>query len=125
MLLITFALWADEIHWQEDYATAVVSAKTTKKPIYVLISAAECPWCAKFEKTTLKDKKVIELLNKNFIAVHLVRDFDTIPQKFKQRPVPRHYFVSSKGNMLSEDIGYVEADVFADELQTILKERTK
>jgi thioredoxin-related protein len=121
ILISAFTLCLAEVHWEEDYASAVVTAQKVQKPIYVFISAAECRWCAKFEKETLSDPTVIKLLNDNFVAVHLVRDFDTIPSRFKQRPVPRHYFLSAKQQNLSEDLGFVEADIFADELKTILR----
>ncbi len=125
IFLTAFTLFASEVKWQEDYSVAVEAAKKTNKPIYVFISAGECPWCAKFEKYSLTDKNVIKTLNEHFVALHLVRDFDKIPEIFKTRPVPRHYFLTSKGTMIGEDIGYLEADVFLTELQMVLEEIKK
>ena len=125
LLLMALTLFGSQINWQEDYESALKAAHKTHKPIYVFISAGECPWCAKFEKYTLSDPSIIKTLNTHYIPLHLVRDFDTIPAKFKQRPVPRHYFLRSNGAIGWEDIGYVERDLFLSELQTVLKEINK
>ncbi|NPA66227.1 MAG: thioredoxin family protein [Epsilonproteobacteria bacterium] len=118
-------LFANEPQWQEDYQTAVLMAKKAQKPIYVFISAAECPWCAKFEKEVLSRLDIISILDKYYISVHLVRDFDTIPKKFKTRPVPRHYFLDKNGKILFQDLGYKKPNTFEEELSLVLKEIDK
>ena len=120
--IAVFALQAAEVHWAEDYKDALAKAKQEHKPIYLFISAAECPWCEKFQKHTLTNKKVIKTLNKRFIALHLIRDFDTIPSKFAVRPVPRHYFLTPSGKITHEEIGYADADIFLLVVQNVLKE---
>ena len=122
LLFLSVGLFAAEIHWVEDYKSAEMLSKQKHKPIYLFISAAECPWCEKFEKTTLKDAEVIDILNKKFIPVHLVRDFDKIPSKFQVRPVPRHYVVFDEKHYFYEDIGYFPKDIFMLLLNTTLKE---
>ena len=121
-MMISAGLFAAEVHWAESYEEAVDTAKKMHKPIYVFISAPECPWCEKLEKTTLKDPAVIELLNDKFVPVHLVRGFDTIPNRFQVRPVPRHYVVDDEKNYFYEDIGYFPKDIFMLMLNTTLKE---
>ncbi len=122
ILLISVSLFAAEVQWAESYKVAEDAAKKLHKPIYVFISAPECPWCEKLENTTLKDSEVIKLLNDNFVAVHLVRGFDSIPKRFKVRPVPRHYVVDDGKNYFYEDIGYFPKDIFMLMLNTTLKE---
>ena len=122
LLFLGIALFGAEIHWVEEYKSAEALSKKLHKPIYLFISAAECPWCEKFEKTTLEDPEVIELLNEKFVPVHLVRDFDKIPWKFQVRPVPRHYVVFDEKHYTYEDIGYFPKDIFLLLLNTTLKE---
>jgi len=120
--LFASLLFADEVNWQEDYATALESAKKQHKPVYVFISAGECPWCAKFENEVLTKSDIVSILNKNFINVHLVRGFDTIASQFKVRPVPRHYFLDKNGKIVFQDLGYKDKNEFKEELHMIIKE---
>jgi thioredoxin-related protein len=119
---MALTLSAAQIHWAESYKEAEMLSKKEHKPIYLFISAAECPWCEKLEKTTLKDEKVIKLLNEKFIPLHLVRDFDTIPKRFRVRTVPRHYIEFKEKNYFYEDIGYFPVDIFLLMLNTTLNE---
>jgi len=112
LLLFSIIVMARELHWYDDYDAALKEAKKEHKLIYIFISSANCGWCQKFENTTLEDEGVKEQLSKNFIALHLVRDFDTIPTKFKVRPVPRHYFSDNKGKIIYDSLGYRSVDTF-------------
>jgi len=112
IFFLSAILFAEELHWYDDYKEAKSMAKQTHKLIYVFISSAHCGWCHKFENTTLQDKDVQKELDQDFIAVHLIRDFDTIPKKFQVSPVPRHYFTDAKGNILYDTLGYREVDSF-------------
>ena len=122
MLFISLTLFAAEIHWAGSYNEAQMLSKKTGKPVYLFISAPECPWCEKFENTTLKKKEIIQLLNDRFVPVHLVRGFDTIPTRFKVRPVPRHYVFDDAKKYFYEDIGYFPEEIFLLMLNTTLKE---
>ena len=122
MIVMAVTLFGAEVHWVESYKEAEALSKKEHKPIYLFISAAECPWCEKLEKTTLKDPEVIQMLNSKFVPVHLVRDFDRIPSKFHVRPVPHHYVVFDEKHYFYEDIGYFPKDIFMLMLNTTLKE---
>ena len=112
MLLFVVTLMATELQWLDNYDTAMQKAKKEKKLIYIFISSSTCGWCDKFEKTTLQDENVKKRLKKEFVSVHLVREFDTVPQKFATSPVPRHYFTDAKGNILYNSLGYRKVDTF-------------
>ena len=112
MILLAVTLMATELQWLDNYDTAMQKAKKENKLIYVFISSSTCGWCDKFEKTTLQDENVKKRLKKEFVSVHLVREFDTVPQKFATAPVPRHYFTDSQGNILYNSLGYRKADTF-------------
>ncbi len=112
IILFTVTLMATELHWYDEYEDALHEAKKEHKLIYVFISSSQCGWCHKFEKTTLQDEEIKKRLQKEFITVHLVRDFDTVPPQFKTSPVPRHYFLNADGKILYDSLGYREVDTF-------------
>ncbi|WP_457745860.1 thioredoxin family protein [Sulfurimonas sp.] len=112
MVLLALSLSATELKWLDDYNEALVQAKKEHKLIYVFISSSTCGWCHKFENTTLQDEGIKKRLAKEFITVHLVRDFDTVPAKFKTSPVPRHYFTNSDGEILYDTLGYRKVECF-------------
>jgi len=112
IMLFAATLMATELHWYDEYEDALREAKKEHKLIYIFISSSQCGWCHKFEKTTLQDEAVKKELHKEFITVHLVRDFDTVPKEFEVRPVPRHYFTDANGKILYDSLGYREVDTF-------------
>ena len=112
ILFLAVTLMATELHWYDDYNEALHEAKKEHKLIYIFISSSDCGWCHKFEKTTLQDEEIKKRLSKEFITLHLVRDFDDIPSQFKTSPVPRHYFTDANGKMLYNSLGYRKVECF-------------
>jgi thioredoxin-related protein len=105
IMLLFSSSWA-YFDWPSDYNEALVKAKKEKKDIYLLIGSANCPFCEKFENNVLSDKEVYKKLTKNFVPLYLSRDIDDIPEKFKTSPIPRHYFLDEKGEIIEELMGY-------------------
>ena len=110
--LINLNLGADEIKWSHDYHKALIQAKKENKLVYVLITSDDCRWCRKFEQTTLIDMDIEDKLEEEYITIQLSRDHHKIPAKFKTSPVPRHYFLDQKGDILYDTLGYRNAEVF-------------
>ena len=67
---------------------AFAKAKSENKAVALTVVSTNCPWCHKLLKQTVKDKKVEEILAKNFIYVVLNKDVDQIPDGYKTRMVP-------------------------------------
>ena len=109
---INLNLGADEINWSSDYEKALIQAKKENKFVYVLITSDSCRWCRKFEQTTLIDMDIEDRLEEEYITIHLSRDRHTIPGKFKTSPVPRHYFLDQKGDILYDTLGYRDVELF-------------
>ncbi|MEA2091889.1 MAG: thioredoxin family protein [Campylobacterota bacterium] len=106
MLALISTLWSSELGWSDDYEKALEVAKKEKKDVYVLVTSATCRWCRKFEATTLQDREVLRMLNEKYILVHADRDMDDLPEWFKVKRVPRHYFVTAKGEEIFSFLGY-------------------
>lgn len=112
LLVLITSLFSAELGWPDDYKQALVDAKKENKLVYMLITSSTCSWCQKFKDTTLQDKKVIQRLEKEFITIHLVRDFDEIPEGFEASPIPRHYFTDSNGVILYNSLGHRDEETF-------------
>jgi len=100
------SLWSAELGWSDDYEKALKIAKKEKKHVYVLVTSSSCRWCRKFENTTLQDKEVLKRLKEKYVLVHADRDMDDLPEWFKIKRVPRHYFVTAKGEEILSFLGY-------------------
>jgi thioredoxin-related protein len=111
-MFLVSALMATELKWYDDYNAALKEAQKEHKLLYIFISSSQCGWCHKFEKTTLQDEAIKKRLAKEFITVHLVRDFDEVPKKFATSPVPRHYFTDANGKILYNSLGYRKVECF-------------
>ena len=124
LFLFTYTLFSSELGWSNDYNKALKMAEKEHKLVYVLITSKTCQWCKKFEATTLQDKKIQKRLYSEFVTVNLLRDRDTIPKEFETAPIPRHYFVDSKGKILYSSLGHrgvICFDAFMDNAQEKIK----
>ena len=98
--------------WLTNYHDALGAAQEKNKRVYMLVVSDDCRWCKKFERTTLKDKKIMKRLQEKYVLLHLSRDRHYIPKKFKTTPVPRHFFLTSQGDEVFPVVGYRDIDSF-------------
>jgi len=125
LALFSFTLLGAEIKWAEDYDEALIEAKKEKKDLYIFISSTHCPWCAKFEREVLTDKRVIKKLEKDFIIVGLNKEMDDIPEGYSAKVIPRHYFTQANGKVYYTFAGYYDADDFLSTLDELKEERSE
>ena len=122
LLVLTFILVTSLFSsndWFTNYHDALKTAQEKNKRIYMLIVSDDCRWCKKFERTTLKDKKLLRRLNSKYVLLHLSRDRDYIPKKYKTAPIPRHYFLTSEGKEIFPVVGYRDVETFHSFLDTV------
>jgi len=122
LLVLTFILVTSlfsSTDWFTNYHDAVKTAQEKNKRIYMLIESDDCRWCKKFELTTLKDSKLLRRLNSKYVLLHLSRDRDYIPKKYKTTPIPRHYFLTSQGKEIFPVVGYRDVETFHSFLDTV------
>jgi len=50
------------IEWRTDYAAGMAEAKKSGKPVFIMFTGPDCKHCKVTEATTLKDKRVVSLL---------------------------------------------------------------
>ena len=121
-ILITLfisSLFSANIDWLHDYDKALSLAKAQNKDVYLFVGADDCRWCDRFIDMTLSKKEVITKLEENFILLFMSRDQHDIPKKFERYGVPRHYFLSPKGDIIHSDQGSREPAGFYDILDEV------
>lgn len=112
LFAFVLSLNAVELGWSHEYEKGLQEAKKEHKLVYVLITSENCGWCRKFERTTLQNKEIKQRLKKEFVTIHFSREWDDVPAVFKTSPVPRHYFVDAKGEILYSSLGYRDVEMF-------------
>lgn len=117
--LFVSSLFSANIDWLHDYDKALSLAQEQKKDVYLFVGADECRWCDMFIEMTLSKKEVIKTLEENYILLYMSRDKHDIPKKFERYGVPRHYFLTSKGEIIHSDRGSREPAGFYDILDEV------
>ena len=123
--LITTLVASEGFDWPNNYKEALATAKKEKKDVYMLLTSDSCGWCRKFEKTTLQDKKVMKELRKRYVLVSMMKEWDYIPEQFERKRVPRHYFLTSEGEVIYTLLGYWNAEDFGSFLIEIEQKSKK
>lgn len=101
--------------------TGINESKNLSKPIFLYFRSETCYWCKKFEEEALSDKRIIDILNNNFVIVSI----DTFKQKnvaktFGVRSTPFMIFFTKDGEEISRIPGYIPADEFLVKLNSVL-----
>lgn len=123
LLVSLFTLQAESNDWTSNYKEALAKAKETKKDVYMLITSDACKWCTKFEEKVLQSDFVMKTLKEKYILLHVSRDSDYIPDDFNTKRVPRHYFLTDKGENIYTFLGYWNVQDFMSFLPEIEKKK--
>src|SRR3989304_1224496 len=99
----------------------IKEAKNLSKPIFLYFRSETCYWCKKFEEEALSDKRVIDILNNNFVIISI----DTFKQKnvannLGVRSTPFMIFFTTDGTEISRIPGYIPTDEFLVKLDSVL-----
>ena len=119
ILLPAQALAANSIKWY-SYDEGRILGKVENKKMFVHFWAEWCAYCLKMEKETFADAAVAKYLNANFIPikVNTERERD-IAAQYNIRPIPDNWFLVSNGNSISNQPGFIQADMFIKILEYI------
>lgn len=118
-IFLISTLYSYELNWLHDYDKALYEAKKEHKDVYLFVGADECRFCDRFKQLTLSKKDVINRLKKEYVLLYLSRDQHKIPKQFAIKGVPRHYFLTSKGQIIHDDRGSREVAGFYDMLDEV------
>ncbi len=109
-----------KIEWLHSEPEGLARAKGTykpflKKPLMIDFRADWCVYCIQMERTTLRDKRVIEALSR-FITVKVDVTSRTpegmaAAKKYRISGIPAFIFIDSNGKQTTE-VGYIPSDRF-------------
>ena len=114
------ALEQPTIDWQDWSPQAFAQAKKEGKLVLLALTAEWCPWCKKMDAITYRDKQVVEVINKNYIAVRA--DLDKHPklaQRYKNYGPPTTVVYNSAATEIIKRPGYLEARILYWMLDTV------
>ncbi len=125
IIALVSTLMSAELGWSDEYEDSLKIAQKENKDVYVLVTSSTCRWCRKFENTTLQDEKILKQLKEKYVLVHADRDIDDLPEWFNVKRVPKHYFVTAKGEEIFSFLGYWDSLDFRSFLGDVERERKK
>jgi thioredoxin-related protein len=112
---------AQESHWLSDYSKAVDQAKTANKNILLDFTGSDwCPWCIRMDKEVLNTKAFNDYADKNLVLMLVdfpqtkqlpqkVQDQNNdLQKKFGADGFPTFVLVDKDGNVLGQQVGYLE-----------------
>ncbi|MFZ1684830.1 MAG: DUF255 domain-containing protein [Candidatus Zixiibacteriota bacterium] len=126
----------DKIHWV-SFDKGVQLQKGTDKHLFVDFTTTWCGWCKKMEKETFSDTAVIHYMNKNFVAVKVWGDQDSVldldgykitqqqlaQTEFQVSGYPTFWFVTPKKEKLFLSAGYLTKEQLMSVLPVVAEYR--
>ncbi len=108
------------IKWSTNYKAAMEQAKKSGKPAFIDFWAPWCGPCRQMLATTYKDKTVVARSAK-FVPILIDVDKNReIARKYNVSAIPKVVFLDSKGEILTEEVGYLSATEFVKLMDSAL-----
>ena len=117
LLLIT-TLYSSELKFH-DYDDALAISEKNGKVVMVMLSREGCPACEYMEDVVFKDKNVIKVLNRDFLAVHIDIYKGFVPDDMPHFGTPTFYFVDKNEKKLETFVGGKHAKNFIKILEAV------
>ena len=117
--------YAKKMGFERNYFTAAKKAQTLHRPIMLVLTKPECPWCDRFEERTLAAPDIKARLSKEVVTVLVYKDFDDDQypsHKFTSSFSPRTFFTDPfTDRVLLISNGYVSKKDFVEVLDKVQK----
>ncbi|MBY0549135.1 MAG: thioredoxin family protein [Candidatus Obscuribacterales bacterium] len=101
----------------------LAEAKICDKPIVVDVYTSWCGYCKKMDREVFSSPMVAPYLAENFVCVRINAEDGGEGQAFAQKQgihaFPTSVFLNSKGENLSQLVGYKPAEAFLKKLQQV------
>ena len=125
LLLIANTLFANEILWEKDIASAIAKAKESNQTVMIYVETDNCPWCRKMKHRTLAHDDVYAQL-KNYVVVRTIKN-STEAQKYRLNVtyVPTIFFFSPQEELYQKTVGYYNVEDFLSWLGDVEKKAHK
>ena len=105
MLLLATSVMANEVNWEKDFQSGIAKAQKENKPVLFIFSRHTCKYCVILDEGTLKDKKVVEALNKDFISIISYSvEQDYTPKELWRPGTPTIWFLKQNGEPMFQPL---------------------
>jgi thioredoxin-related protein len=115
--------YAQKMGFERDYHTALAKAKKEQRPLMLVVTRAECPWCDRLEDRTLTNDEVHKRLTQEVVVVLVYKNFDEgeyPAQMFPASFSPRTFFIDpATQKTLLVINGYVKPKGFLEKLDML------
>jgi thioredoxin-related protein len=106
---------AHTVRWQSSYGAARREAAQKDLPLLLIFSARSCGWCQQLKSTTLRDPRVVSVLNQHFVPLMVSTDDDRndyLVSGLRIHDLPAIVAIAPQGKILASQAGYVDPDGF-------------
>lgn len=123
-LLALTSLSATEINWETDFKSGMKNAEEQNKPVLFVFSRHTCKYCVVLDNTTLKDSRVVEALNRDFVSIVSYTDEnDFTPRELWRPGTPTIWFLYPDSYPMFQPIqGAIDADNFLNAIAIVKEE---
>lgn len=125
LMFIGLSLSGAEVKWEKDLSKAVERALKEQKPLMVLVTKNGCRWCDVLKQTTLKNTKVVTVLNRDFVSYEGIVDDNSVPPVLMTQGTPATWFIKGKTPMFEPVMGAVESEDYLKALDIVKQEYKK
>ncbi|MBX7255620.1 MAG: thioredoxin family protein [Candidatus Hydrogenedentes bacterium] len=105
------------ITWQPTYEKAVEESFVQQKPLLLDFTAEWCGWCKKMDEEVYATPEVSGIL-KDFVCVKVdIEQNPAVALAYEVQSIPRTIILSADKRIISDQMGFYTADVFAEFLK--------
>lgn len=123
IFVATFTFAQDEIQFQDlPFKDLIAKAKKENKIVFIDAYASWCGPCKMMEKNIFTQKSVGDFYNKNFVNSRIDMEKGEgrdIARKYGVRSYPTYLFLNGDGELISQNYGYMEEQIFLAMAQDI------
>lgn len=105
-----------------SYETAISTAKTQNKLVFLDFTASWCIPCKKMDRETFTNESLSKLLNDNFVSFKVNNDYFwgmDIADKYSVKSFPTILVVDTNGNVVKRLTGFQSAESLKRQLEPL------
>lgn len=110
---------ASELKIEHDFTLAIQKAKNQNKEVMMVYSAVWCPECEYMKEVVLKDKEIVNYVQKRYIVLFLDIQKDELPKQYKYIGIPTFFFIDKNKEEKNQIIGGDKASKFLKKLKDL------
>lgn len=111
------------VDWQDWSAEVFEKARKENRYVVLDLEAIWCHWCHVMDQTTYRDEKVLEVLEKHYVAVKVDQDSrPDLASRYRDYGWPATIFFAPDGTEIVKRSGYINPDNMVALLEAIVED---